>query len=130
MNVSINLEMNRMPKLPDKLFFKIGEIARLTQTEPYVLRYWESEFPSLSPMKNKGGQRLYKKKDIETILHIKELLQVEGYTIAGARAKLKEESGRQRREHPPAEDKLSAKLKSLKKGLHNILKILKKKDID
>ncbi|MFB0519693.1 MAG: MerR family transcriptional regulator [Acidobacteriota bacterium] len=119
-----------MPKLPDKLFFKIGEVARLTQTEPYVLRYWESEFPSLSPMKNKGGQRLYKKKDIETILHIKELLQVDGYTIAGARAKLKEESGRQRREHLPAEDKLSAKLKSLKKGLHTILTILQKKDIN
>lgn len=120
-----------MPKLPDKLFFKIGEVARLTQTEPYVLRYWESEFPSLSPMKNKGGQRLYKKKDIETILHIKELLQVEGYTIAGARAKLKEKSRTQKREHLHAEeDDLSAKLKLLKKRLTNILTILKKDDID
>ena len=119
-----------MPKLPHKLFFKIGEVARLTQTEPYVLRYWESEFPPLSPMKNKAGQRLYKKRDIEIILLIKELLQVEGYTIAGARAKLKEEPSQQRIEQAPAEKKLSAKLQSLKKGLTKILTILQKDDVD
>ena len=119
-----------MPELPHKLFFKIGDVARLTQTEPYVLRYWESEFPSLSPTKNKAGQRLYKKKDIETILRIKKLLQVEGYTIAGARAKLKEEHSQQRIEQPPAEEKLPAKLKSLKRGLTKILTILRKDDID
>jgi len=119
-----------MPKLPDKLFFKIGEVARLTQTEPYVLRYWESEFPFLSPTKNKGGQRLYKKKDIEIILRIKELLQVEGYTIAGARVKLKEGYSQQKREQLPADENLSAKLQLLKKGLSKILTILQKNDIN
>jgi len=122
--------MNTMPKLPDKLFFKIGEVARLTQTEPYVLRYWESEFPSLSPTKNKGGQRLYKKKDIEAILCIKQLLQVEGYTIAGARTKLKEEYLQQRRDQPSIEEKPSAKLELLKNRLTKIMTILEKNDID
>ena len=122
--------MNPMPKLPDKLFFKIGEVAHLTQTEPYVLRYWESEFPSLSPTKNKGGQRLYKKKDIETILRIKELLQVEGYTIAGARTKLKEEHSQQTSDQLPLEEMPSPKLESLKKGLTKILTILQKNDMD
>lgn len=71
--------------IPDKIFFKIREVAAITGIKPYVLRYWESEFSFLNPPKNKGGQRIYKRKDIETILQIKKLLYEEGYTIAGAK---------------------------------------------
>jgi DNA-binding transcriptional MerR regulator len=75
-------------KIPSKLFFKIGEVCELTDTQPYVLRYWESEFPALAPAKNNSGQRIYRRRDIETILRIKALLYEEGFTIAGAKKKL------------------------------------------
>ena len=75
-------------KIPSKLFFKIGEVCELTETQPYVLRYWESEFPGLAPAKNNSGQRIYRRRDIDTILRIKALLYEEGFTIAGAKKKL------------------------------------------
>ncbi|HSF15536.1 MAG TPA: MerR family transcriptional regulator [Vicinamibacteria bacterium] len=78
-------------KIPSKLFFKIGEVCELTDTQPYVLRYWESEFSALAPAKNNSGQRIYRRRDIETILRIKELLYEEGFTIAGAKKKLEQE---------------------------------------
>jgi DNA-binding transcriptional MerR regulator len=78
-------------KIPSKLFFKIGEVCELTDTQPYVLRYWESEFPALAPAKNNSGQRIYRRRDIETILRIKTLLYEEGFTIAGAKKKLETE---------------------------------------
>ena len=71
-----------------KLFYKIGEVCQLTDTQPYVLRFWESEFPQLAPNKSRSGQRLYRKKDIDLVLEIKRLLYQEGFTIAGARKKL------------------------------------------
>ena len=76
-------------KIPDKLFFKIGEVAGLANVEQHVLRYWEDEFESLQPNKNRSGQRLYEKKDVELILEIQRLLYVDKYTIAGAKKKLK-----------------------------------------
>lgn len=78
-------------KAPKKLFYKIGEVCEMTRTEPYVLRYWESEFPFLAPSKNRSGQRIYKQADIELVKRIKELLYGEGYTIAGARRRLEED---------------------------------------
>jgi DNA-binding transcriptional MerR regulator len=78
-------------KIPNKLFFKIGEVCELTDTQPYVLRYWESEFPSLAPAKNSSGQRIYRRRDIETVLRIKQLLYDEGFTIAGAKKRLEAE---------------------------------------
>lgn len=78
------------PKIPDKLFFKIGEVADLAGVEQHVLRYWEDEFDTLKPNKNRSGQRLYEKKDVELILEIRNLLYKEKYTIAGAKKKLKE----------------------------------------
>lgn len=75
---------------PDKLFYKIGEVSKITGIEPYVLRYWESEFPFLRPRKSKSGQRIYIKKDLELILDIKNLLYNERYTIAGVRRRLGE----------------------------------------
>jgi DNA-binding transcriptional MerR regulator len=74
--------------LPRKLFYKIGEVCQLTDTQPYVLRFWESEFAHLAPSKSRSGQRLYRKKDIDLVLEIKRLLYQEGFTIAGARKKL------------------------------------------
>lgn len=74
--------------IPEKLFYKIGEVSRITGVEPYVLRYWETEFPFLRPRKSRSGQRLYVKKDIDTILEIKRLLYDEKYTIEGVRKKL------------------------------------------
>ena len=77
--------------IPNKLFFKIGEVCEITDTQPYVLRYWESEFPSLAPAKNSSGQRIYRRKDIETVIRIKQLLYDEGFTIAGAKKRLETE---------------------------------------
>ncbi len=78
------------PRLPDKLYFKIGEVGRIVGVKPYVLRYWETEFNLLKPGKAPSRHRLYKKKDVELLLDIKRLLYSEGYTIEGARKKLKE----------------------------------------
>lgn len=75
-------------QIPDKLFFKIGEVAQLTGTKPHVLRYWESEFKMLRPAKGESGQRIYRRKDVELIFSIKQLLYEENFTIAGAKKQL------------------------------------------
>ncbi|MGH9470333.1 MAG: MerR family transcriptional regulator [Terriglobia bacterium] len=74
--------------IPGKVYFRIGEVSRLLQTKPYVLRYWESEFPMLRPSKTRSGHRLYRRKDVETIFEIKRLLYEKGFTIEGARREL------------------------------------------
>jgi DNA-binding transcriptional MerR regulator len=71
----------------DRLFYKIGEVSEIADIEPHVLRYWESEFPFLKPRKNKTGQRVYTRKDLELVLQVKDLLYKEKYTIAGVRKK-------------------------------------------
>src|ERR1044071_2770979 len=73
------------PEIPDKLYFKIGEVSELLGVEPYVLRYWESEFPILSPKKSGTGHRLYRRKDVELLLRIKHLLYEKPFTTEGAR---------------------------------------------
>lgn len=78
------------PDQDDKLY-KIGEVCKLADVQPYVLRYWETEFPQLAPNKSGGGQRMYTRREIDTILRIKELLYRDGFTIAGAKKKLEEE---------------------------------------
>src|SRR6266702_3229205 len=78
-------------EIPDKLYFRIGEVARLCEVPTYVLRFWESEFPQLKPNKGGTGQRLYRRRDVEMALRVKSLLKEEGYTIPGARAVLKAE---------------------------------------
>ena len=74
----------------DKIYYRIGEVSRITSVKPHVLRYWESEFREIKPLKSRSLQRLYRKKDLELILQIKRLLYEEGYTIAGARVKMRE----------------------------------------
>jgi DNA-binding transcriptional MerR regulator len=77
-------------RIPEKLYFKIGEVAELTGVKPHVLRYWEAEFGSFRPVKSRTKQRLYSRKDIELVMRLKDLLYKQGFTIAGARKKLRE----------------------------------------
>src|SRR5690349_4108866 len=106
-------------QIPDKLFFKIGEVCKIVDIEPFVLRFWESEFPNLAPEKSKSGQRVYKRKDIEMVLRIKELLYERGYTIAGARKQLA-------RTRAPKEHRAKM-LVQIRKELYDILTLLSRK---
>ena len=81
-------------QIPNKLYFRIGEVSEITGVQPYTLRHWEMEFPTLSPKKNDSGQRLYRKEDIEMVHTIQRLLHSEGYTTAGARRLLSAKSGK------------------------------------
>src|SRR6201987_5598642 len=78
--------------IPEKLYFRIGEVARLCRLPAYVLRFWETEFPQLKPGKSNTGQRMYRRRDVETVVHIKKLLYEDGFTIAGARQLLRAEN--------------------------------------
>jgi DNA-binding transcriptional MerR regulator len=78
--------------IPDKLYFRIGEVSELTETKSYVLRYWETEFPTLRPVKSPSGHRLYRREDVQTVFEIKRLLYEKGFTIEGARKQLAGES--------------------------------------
>lgn len=120
-------------KIPNKLFFKIGEVCELTDTQPYVLRYWESEFPSLAPAKNNSGQRIYRRRDIETILRIKTLLYEEGFTIAGAKKKLEQEMKDHAEGKPPTPndeiaDPVRQEVQEIRSELERILELMKEHD--
>jgi DNA-binding transcriptional MerR regulator len=83
--------MTKQKAIPDKMYFRIGETAEILDVKPYVLRYWETEFPDIKPVKSQSNQRLYKRKDVEMLLAIKHLLYDEKFTINGARDHLKEQ---------------------------------------
>jgi DNA-binding transcriptional MerR regulator len=83
------------PSIPDRLYFKIGDVARICDVEAYVLRFWETQFPQLKPNKSGTGQRLYKRRDVELALEIKRLVYAEGYTLSGARQALNHDQRRQ-----------------------------------
>jgi DNA-binding transcriptional MerR regulator len=118
-------------EIPDKLYFRIGEVARLCEVPAYVLRFWESEFPQLKPHKGGTGQRLYRRRDVEMALRVKTLLYDEGYTIPGARQVFKSE---QKQKEPqlalgiadaaPAAD--SRQLRKLQKDLRDLHALLSK----
>lgn len=93
---------------PDKNLYRIGEVSRITDTKPFVLRYWETEFPMLQPVKSPKGHRLYRRKDVDTVLLIKRLLYDEGFTIAGARRHLRD-IGSGPGEAEPTSDELTRK---------------------
>ena len=80
------------PEIPDRLYFKIGDVARICGLETYVLRFWESQFPQLKPNKSGTGQRLYRRREVELVLEIKRLVHAEGYTLSGARHALESQS--------------------------------------
>lgn len=115
-------------EIPDKLYFRIGEVARLCDVPPYVLRFWESEFPQLKPNKGGTGQRLYRRRDVENALRIKKLLYDEGYTIAGARQIFKtdvKQSPLPLPVRPDADKPVNrAKLQHLKNELEEIARLL------
>lgn len=84
--------------IPNKLYFKIGEVSEITGMEPYVLRYWESEFKTIKPSRTQSNQRIYRRKDVETILDIKRMLYEEKLTIAGARRKLQDKKSQDKKQ--------------------------------
>jgi DNA-binding transcriptional MerR regulator len=109
-----------MSELPDdERLYKIGEVCRMADVQPYVLRYWETEFPSLAPNKSGGGQRLYTRREIDVILKIKQLLYSEGFTIAGAKKKLEVEDP-----EPGSSKDVNKALRQVKEELTAILKML------
>ena len=115
-----------MTQIPDKLYFKIGEVASLTKVKPYVLRYWESEFKIISPRKSLTKQRVYSRRDIELILDIKRLLYKEGFTLDGAKKKIKEIQAERIKQLDFGfnEKQFQTALKSIKKELTQIKKML------
>jgi len=117
------------PIIPDKLYFRIGEVARMCRLPAYVLRFWESEFPQLKPVKSSTGQRMYRQRDVESALRIKKLLYEEGFTIAGARQQLKAESKPRATQGglPFPKSNRRNDLKKVRQGLQEILTMLKKK---
>jgi DNA-binding transcriptional MerR regulator len=111
--------------IPNKQYFKIGEVSALTQLEPYVLRYWETEFKNIRPVRFGSNQRMYRRKDVEIIFEIKKLLYDEGFTIAGARKKLNPSSkGAPDKAPPPKIDGLEPLLKEIKKDLTDLMQWL------
>src|SRR5450756_474912 len=114
--------------IPDKLYFRIGEVAGLCRLPAYVLRFWETEFPQLKPVKSSTGQRMYRQSDVENVLRIKKLLYDEGFTIAGARQHLKAElKPSHRQDGLPFPRRSADHLKKVRQGLQEILSILNKK---
>jgi DNA-binding transcriptional MerR regulator len=119
------------PKLPDKLFFKIGEVAQIVGVRPHVLRYWETEFAALRPMKTRGSHRVYRRKDVELAVLVRRLLHEEGLTMSGAKRRLRDLS-RERAtegETEPANDasrqvNLSADLLAVRRELAELVKAI------
>jgi len=122
-----------LPEIPGKLYFRIGEVGRLVGVQPYVLRYWETEFPALAPKKAGSGHRFYRRKDVELLLQIKQLLYDKRFTIEGARRHLELQAKPARRERAPrttqrdlfASADASADLQAIRGELAEILKLLK-----
>jgi DNA-binding transcriptional MerR regulator len=116
------------PVIPDKLYFRIGEVSSLVRLPAYVLRFWETEFPQLKPVKSSTGQRMYRQRDVENVLHIKKLLYEEGFTIGGARQQMKDEAKPTKRQSGlpfPKQSKADG-IKKVRQGLQEILGILAK----
>ena len=113
-------------RLPEKIYFKIGEVSGIVGVEPYVLRYWETEFEVLKPSKAPSRHRLYKKRDVELLLEIKRLLYSEGFTIEGARKKLRETKKDEKNQLklPLSEQKFKSALAKLKKELESLRRLV------
>jgi DNA-binding transcriptional MerR regulator len=111
--------------IPDKLYFRIGEVATLCHLPAYVLRFWESEFPQLKPVKSSTGQRMYRKRDVESVVRIKQLLYEQGFTIAGARQQLRGESKSDKTQSAiPFPSHSSTEIQHIRQGLREILSLL------
>ena len=111
--------------IPEKLYFRIGEVAELCCLPAYVLRFWETEFPLLKPVKSNTGQRMYRRKDVENVLRIKRLLYEEGFTIAGARQHLRGDGKTDKKQVPlPFPARSASDLRYIRQGLSEILNML------
>ena len=111
--------------IPDKLYFRIGEVATLCHLPAYVLRFWESEFPQLKPVKSSTGQRMYRRRDVESVLRIKQLLYEQGFTIAGARQQLRAESKSDKTQAAiPFPAHSASEIQHIRQGLREILGLL------
>lgn len=117
--------------IPEKLYFRIGEVSELTHTKPYVLRYWETEFPTLRPAKSPTGHRLYRRRDVELVLEIRQLLYRQGFTIDGARKKLAGETvarkETQQQKHLFEASVDGSRLRAIRQELRGILTMLSRK---
>lgn len=115
-------------EIPERLYFRIGEVAKLCRLPAYVLRFWETEFPQLKPIKSNTGQRMYRRKDVEGVLRIKKLLYEEGFTISGARQQLRGETkGEKNQGALPFPVHAAPNLKPIRQGLRDILTLLSAK---
>jgi DNA-binding transcriptional MerR regulator len=111
--------------IPDKLYFRIGEVATLCRLPAYVLRFWESEFSQLKPVKSSTGQRMYRKRDVESVLRIKQLLYEQGFTIAGARQQLRSEAKPDKTQSAiPFPSQSSSEIQRIRQGLREFLNLL------
>jgi DNA-binding transcriptional MerR regulator len=111
--------------IPDKLYFRIGEVATLCRLPAYVLRFWETEFPQLKPVKSSTGQRMYRKRDVENVVRIKQLLYEQGFTIVGARQQLRSEmKGDKSQAAIPFPAQPPADMQRIRQGLREILTML------
>src|SRR5215470_5844430 len=111
--------------IPDKLYFRIGEVASLCRLPAYVLRFWETEFPQLKPVKSSTGQRMYRKRDVESVLRIKQLLYEQGFTISGARQQLRSEGKSDTTQVAiPFPAHSAAELRHIRQELREILNLL------
>ncbi len=111
--------------IPDKLYFRIGEVATLCRLPAYVLRFWESEFPQLKPVKSSTGQRMYRRRDVEGVLRIKQLLYDQGFTISGARQQLRAETKSDKTQAAiPFPSQSTPEIQYLRQGLREILSLL------
>ena len=111
--------------IPDKLYFRIGEVANLCRLPAYVLRFWESEFSQLKPVKSSTGQRMYRKRDVESVLRIKQLLYEQGFTISGARQQLRSENKSDKTQTAiPFPSHSAPDLQHIRQGLREILDML------
>jgi DNA-binding transcriptional MerR regulator len=111
--------------IPEKLYFRIGEVASLCRLPAYVLRFWESEFPQLKPVKSSTGQRMYRKRDVESVLRIKQLLYEQGFTIVGARQQLRSETKTEKGQTAiPFPAQSPSELQNIRQGLREILNLL------
>jgi len=109
------------PRIPDKHYFRIGEVAEIAGVEPYVLRFWETEFSTLRPQKTRSNQRSYSRKDVEHVLRIRDLLYEEGFTIAGARRALREGT---RLDDPLAHPKTRGMVARVRKEVEQLLQLV------
>src|ERR1700722_7913158 len=111
--------------IPDKLYFRTGEVATLCHLPAYVLRFWESEFPQLKPVKSSTGQRMYRKRDVESVLRIKQLLYEQGFTIQGARQHLRSEAKADKGQSTiPFPAHSATEIQHIRQGLREILSLL------